>query len=102
MKYEDLTLRLRIEIQNGSKFIKGQADSEDIYVKIRNMNDERAYSFVHINKVQMKFRNLQLGLQTPDEDSYLLICGFGDEKSIRIRDIDEIYFNHKGWETIHG
>lgn len=102
MKYEDLTLRLRIEMQNGYKFIKGQADSEDIYIKIRNMDDERAHSFVHINKVQMRFRVLQLGLQTPDEDSYLLVSGFGDEKSIRIHDIDEIYFNHKGWETIHG
>ena len=102
MKYEDLTLRLRIELQNGYKFIKGQADSQDIHINIRNMEDTLAHSFVHINGVQMKWRTIQLGMQEPSDDAYLLMCGFGDEKSIRIRDIDEIYFNHKGWETIHG
>lgn len=102
MEYKDLCYRLRIECQNGYKFIKGEADSNDIYIKIRNIDDELAHSFVVINKVQMRFRVLQLGLQTPSNDAWLLISGFRDEKAIRIRDIEEIYFNHKGWETIHG
>lgn len=102
MRYEDLCYRLRIECQNGYKFIKGQADSNDIDIILRDMEEERNHSFVIINKVQMRFRRLQLGMQEPSDDAWLLISGFHDEKSIRIRDIDEIYFNHKGWETIHG
>jgi len=102
MRYEDLCYRLRIELQNGYKFMKGKADSKDIHINIRGMENERAHSFVHINGVQMRFRVLQLGLQEPSGDAYLLVCGFGDEKCIKIRDINDIFFNHKGWETIHG
>ena len=102
MEYKELCRRLRIEQQNGYKFIHGQADEKDIDIHVRNMEDERSHSFVHINKVQMRFRRLQLGMQEPSDDAWLLISGFHDEKAIRIKDIDEIYFNHKGWETIHG
>ena len=102
MKYEDLCYRLRIECQNGYKFIKGEADSKGIYIRLRDMNNEYNHSFVIINGVQMRFRTLQLGMQEPSDNAWLLMTGFGDEKSIKIRDIKDIYFNHKGWESIHG
>jgi len=102
MKYEDLCYRLRIECQNGYKFIKGVADSKGIDIRLRDMEDEKNHSFVYINNVQMRFRRLQLGMQEPSDDAWLLISGFHDEKSIRIRNIKDIYFNHRGWETIHG
>ena len=104
MKYKELCRRLTIEKYN-SKQLKGTADSKDIDMFIKNFNDENAYSFVHINGVQMRFRRLQLGMQNPrngEEDLWLLISGFNDEKCIRIEDIKEIYFNSYGWETIHG
>ena len=102
MKYKELCKRLTIEKLNSPKYLKGIADSKDIDISIKDMSDERAYSVIHINGVQMKFRRLQLGLQEPSDDAWLLICGFHDEKSIRICDIKELYFNHYKWETIHG
>lgn len=107
MEYRELCKRFNIEMYS-NRYLKGNADTEDIDIRIRDMEDERAHCFVHINGVQMKFRRLQLGLQRVPEndwerdDLWLLISGFGDEKCIRIKDIKEIYFNYRGWETIHG
>ena len=102
MKYKELCKRLTIEKLNSPKYLKGLADNKDIDIRIKNFEDERAYSFIVINGVQMKFRRLQLGLQEPNDNCWLLISGFGDEKSVRVADIKELYFNHYGWETIHG
>ena len=107
MKYRELCKRFNIE-KYSNKYLKGVADTQDIDICIKNMEDEFAYCFIHINGVQMKFRRLQLGMQVVPEnederdDLWLLISGFGDEKCIRICDIKELYFNYRGWETIHG
>ena len=97
MKYRDLTYRLRIEIEN-NKVLVGEANSEDIDICVVG----RDHAFVYINKVQMRFKRLQLGMQKATGDAWLLISGFNDEKSIRICDIEDIFFNIKGIETIHG
>ena len=103
MEYRELCRRLNIEIYQ--KGLKGQADAKDSDVHIKHMDDENKHCFVHINGVQMKFRRIQLGLQKvvegSQDDLWLLICG-SEEKCIRIKDIKEIYFNYRGWETVHG
>ena len=106
MEYKELCKRLNIE-KYSNKYLKGKADTSDIDVCIKNMSDENAYCHIHINGVQMKFRRLQIGLQNPKnyedlDEIWLLISGFGDEKAIQIKNIKEIYFNYRGWETIHG
>lgn len=105
MKYKELCRRLSIE-KYSNKWMHGKSDSEDIDVRINNMEDENAYCFIHINGVQMKFRRLQLGMQVPSDgnrdDLWLLISGPKEEKCIKISDIKELYFNYRGWETIHG
>ena len=106
MKYKELCKRLNIE-KFSNNYLKGEADTKDIDIHIRDMKDEHAHCFIHINGVQMKFRRLQLGMQTVPEDEskrdelWLIISG-KDEKCIRIADIKELYFNYRGWETIHG
>lgn len=101
MEYKELCRRINIE-KYSNNYLKGKADSKDLDISIRNIEDEYAYCFIHINGVQMKFRRLQLGMQrTDDEDLWLLISG-KEEKSIRVKDINELYFNYRGWESIHG
>lgn len=106
MEYKELCKRLNIEMYS-NKYLKGTANEEDIDVCIKNMSDEHAHCFIHINDVQMRFRRLQIGLQDPKNyenpsEIWFLISGFGDEKSIQIKNIKDIYFNYRGWETIHG
>lgn len=106
MEYKELCKRINIE-KYSNKYLKGKADAEDIDVCIENIEDKKAYCFVHINGVQMKFRRIQIGMQNPKnhenpDEIWLLISGFHDEKSIKIKNIKEIYFNYRGWETIHG
>ena len=106
MEYKELCKRINIE-KYSNEYLKGKADTDDIDVHIKNIEDKNAYCFVHINDVQMKFRRIQIGMQDPKshenpDEIWLLISGFGDEKSIKIKNIREIYFNYKGFETIHG
>ena len=103
---KELCKRINIE-KYSNEYLKGKADTDDIDVHIRNIEDKNAYCFVHINDVQMKFRRIQIGMQDPKshenpDEIWLLISGFHDEKSIKIKNIREIYFNYRGWETIHG
>lgn len=105
MEYKELCKRLNIE-KYSNNYLKGKADSKDLDICIRDITEEHAYCYIHINGVQMKFRRLQLGMQRvepgKEDDLWLLISGFGDEKCIQIKNIKEIYFNYRGWETIHG
>lgn len=104
MKYNELCKRINIE-KYSNKYLKGKADTKDLDVFIENIEDEDAYCFIHINGVQMKFRRLQLGMQIVEkgkEDELWLIISGHEEKCVQIKNIKEIYFNYRGWETIHG
>ena len=105
MEYKELCRRINIE-KYSNKYLEGIADNVDLDVYIKKIEDENAYCFIHINDVQMKFRRLQLGMQQiepgKEDDLWLIISGFKDEKCIQIKNIKEIYFNYKGWESIHG
>ena len=99
MEYKELCKRINIE-KYSNEYLKGKADANDIDVCIKNIEDEKAYCFVHINDVQMKFRRIQIGMQDPKnhenpDEIWLLISGFRDEKSIKIKNIREIYFNYR-------
>ena len=63
MEYKELCKRINIE-KYSNKYLKGKADADDIDVCIKNIEDEKAYCFVHINDVQMKFRRIQLVCKT--------------------------------------
>lgn len=102
MLYKELCRRLTIEKLNSPKYLRGRADKSDIDIFIKDTSDENTYSIIVINGVQMRFRRLQLGMQEPSDDAWLIISGFHDEKCVRICDIKDLYFNHYKWETIHG
>ena len=101
MKYEDLCERLDIE-KNNSGQLEGIADSKDIYMTIKNFEDENAHAYVVVNGVQFQFRAITLGMQEPSDDVWLLFTGNFNEKCVKISNIYELYFNFKGIRVIHG
>lgn len=101
MNYKDLCDRLEIE-KNNSEELKGIADEKTIYMHIKNFNDESAYAYAIVNGVQFQFRGITLGMQKPSDDAWLLFTGNFNEKCVRIKDINELYFNFKGIKVIHG
>ena len=101
MRYKDLIERLDIE-KNNSGQLKGIADEKDIYMHIKNFDDESAHAYAVVNGVQFQFRSITLGMQEPSDDAWLLFTGDFNEKCVRISNIKELYFNFKGIRTIHG
>ena len=71
MKYDELCERLDIE-KNNSDQLEGMADSKDIFMTIKNYEDENAHAYVVVNGVQFQFRTITLGMQEPSDDAWLL------------------------------
>ena len=101
MKYDELCERLDIE-KNNSGQLEGIADSRDIYMTIKNYEDENAHAYVVVNGVEFQFRAITLGMQEPSDNAWLLFTGDFNEKCVKISNINELYFNFKGIRVIHG
>lgn len=101
MNYTELCDRLEIE-KNNSGELKGVCDSKNIYMHIKNFNDESKHAYAIVNGVQFQFRTITLGLQEPSDYAWLLFTGDHNEKCVKIKDIQSLYFNFKGIKVIHG